>query len=116
MGKKNRLHDDFDHPAWCSPLPQDRMDALPWLVVGSHLVLVSPFPSRKEGPTEAEAAAIRAMQRRLARGPRAGLWVDPINGRMTTLEITADALRARVTSHASVRLPAPLTDEVPGVA
>jgi len=109
---------DFSFPLWRPPLPQARMGALPWLVVGSHLVLVSPFQTRRGGPTEAQAEAIKIMQRRLIRGPRAGLWIDPISGRMTALEITADALRARVTTHASVRLPAPLTDEVPvpGVA
>jgi hypothetical protein len=61
-------------------MPQDRVAEIPWLLVlGS--VLISPYPARKDGPTEAEAQAISAMQRRLARSPIA-VWISA-DGKMT---------------------------------
>jgi hypothetical protein len=46
-------------------MPEARMAQIAWLLVDG--VLISPFPTRKGGPTAGETIAIKAMQRRLMR-------------------------------------------------
>jgi hypothetical protein len=40
-------------------LPETRMAQIPWLLVDG--MLISPFPTRKDGPTASETIAIKAM-------------------------------------------------------
>ncbi len=78
------------------------MAQIPWLVVDD--VLISPFPTRKEGPTASETAAIKAMQRRLMRS-RVAVWIDPQDGRLTPQEIASGVLTAKAGAYVTVRLP-----------
>ena len=55
-------------------MPEARLAEIPWLLVDG--VLISPFPTRKGGPTPEETAAVQAMQRRLV-GSRVGVWIIP---------------------------------------
>jgi hypothetical protein len=58
-------------------MPENCMALIPWLLAGD--VLISPFRTRKGGPTAGETDAIKAMQRRLMRS-RVAVWIDPRDG------------------------------------
>jgi hypothetical protein len=65
-----KAYSDRDWPRRdLAPLPPDRQ---PWLLV-LPAVLVTPFPVRKGGLTQAETKEIKAMQRRLSESP-VGIW------------------------------------------
>src|SRR4051812_16744369 len=82
---------DQDFPArHHAALPEARMARIPWLLVDG--LLISPFPTRKGGPTASETAAIKAMQRRLIQAPIA-VWIDPQDGKLTPQEIAAGVTR-----------------------
>jgi hypothetical protein len=82
-------------------MPENRAALIPWLLAGD--VLISPYPTRKGGPTAGETVAIKAMQRRLVRS-RVAVWIDPRDGRLTLQEIASGVLVARAAAHATVRL------------
>jgi hypothetical protein len=82
-------------------MPDARMAQIPWLLVDG--VLISPFPTRKGGPSASETAAIKAMRRRLMRAPIA-VWIDSQDGRLTPQEIASGVLVARASAHAIVRM------------
>jgi hypothetical protein len=92
-----------------SPLPPDRLAALPWLVAGE--LLISPFAARKGGLSAAETDAVEAMRLRLACDRSAGrlptctaFWLSPLDGRTTPVATDAAWLRARRAQYACAQL------------
>ena len=78
------------------------MAQIPWLLVDG--VLITPFSVRASGPTVGETDAIRAMQRRLTRPSRVGVWISPQDGRLTPQQIASGVLAAKAAANVTVRL------------
>jgi len=67
-------------------------------------ILVTPFPRRRQGPTDAEAARVEAVAARLVgdRRPSTGtFWIDPATGVATPASIGEGQLRRKLTDCAS---------------
>ncbi len=96
---------DQDFPArHHAAMPDARMAQIPWLLVDG--VLITPFPTRKDGPTAGETIAIRAMQRRLMRS-RVAVWISQ-DGKLTPQEIASGVLTAKAAAYVTVRLHRPV--------
>jgi hypothetical protein len=95
-------------PRWLAPMPADRAQAIPWLVAGD--LLVTPWPARRGGLSDAEADAVRAVREHLVLAERDGrlpasdaVWIDARDGRCTPLTITSEAwLRGKMARHVTI--------------
>jgi hypothetical protein len=80
------------------PPPIERMPPFLLLPDGETLVLVSPFPKRRAGPTPEQRAIVQEMAKRLRNlsAPRGSVWIDPRDGRVTPAAIDAGQIRRRL--------------------
>jgi hypothetical protein len=89
-------------------MPSDRLAAIPWLVVATDKLLISPWPARRTGLTGAESAAVRTVRDHLRAAnslPAGVFWLDPATGRTTTIAEPAPSwLRARAFQYVAVSL------------
>jgi hypothetical protein len=103
---RRRPYADLERPArHLAEMPSEALAKKPWLLLMSAEVLVSPFPTRKNGPNPAEVRAIQQMQQRLGQTPVA-IWIAQ-DGQLTPQKIPTDVLMAKARQQISIRLPPP---------